>query len=264
MTLRVSVVLHSLALTGDNYSHLLLHSIMNFSFILTLQSYLFLLYAGLLFISAKGWTFAPTPSTTLKTDRNINAHDRRSIHLASSWRSICMFSAPLHNFRIREQRRNFVAQLVRQDAESKAEMELDDDEVLIRRIEQEVWAESGVELDQLINPSKVVNLERDLLQLRLELRGEMGSGREGEGKGDVGARRKLEELIDKKQRSLLVEKRAVMRGWLKNLFLGQSALAGLISLAMVYDAVPGYGHIPLVAQALGYWTWWLFIIPSLR
>jgi hypothetical protein len=40
-------------------------------------------------------------------------------------------------------------------------------------------------------------------------------------------------------------------------------IAAAVSLVLVYDAVPGY-NAPLAAQALGFWSWWLFIIPSLR
>ena len=54
-----------------------------------------------------------------------------------------------------------------------------------------------------------------------------------------------------------------MRGWLKGLFVGQSVIAVVISLFMVYDAVPGYA-LPLPVKVLGFWMWWLFIIPSLR
>jgi hypothetical protein len=36
----------------------------------------------------------------------------------------------------------------------------------------------------------------------------------------------IQKVIDKKSATLIVEKRGVMRGWLKNLFVGQSVLAG--------------------------------------
>lgn len=36
--------------------------------------------------------------------------------------------------------------------------------------------------------------------------------------------------IEKKKSVLYIEKRSVMRGWLKNLFVGQSILAIIISL----------------------------------
>eukprot|EP01038_Epipyxis_sp_PR26KG_P004759 gene4759-6673_t len=130
---------------------------------------------------------------------------------------------------------------------------LDPEEELINRIRAEVFAESGVELDQLINPSKVVNLERDILKLSKELEQSNSQSKILE----------IENKISKKRATLAIEKRAVMRGWLKNLFVGQSVLAGGISLLMVYDAVPGI-QTPLAVQVLGFWMWWLFIIPSLR
>lgn len=131
--------------------------------------------------------------------------------------------------------------------------EFEKDQALIKRISEEVLAETGVELDQLINPSKVVNLERDIVNLTTKLETET----------DLSERQKIEESIEKKRGTLIIEKRSVMQSWLKNLFVGQSILAGGISLAMVYDAIPGT-PVPLPIQVLGFWMWWLFIIPSLR
>ena len=125
-----------------------------------------------------------------------------------------------------------------------------DDNLLIERLNAEILAESGVELDQLINPSKVVNLERDLVSLRKEILLTTNSDEIAE----------IQKVIDKKTATLIVEKRGVMRGWLKNLFVGQSVLAGVGSLALVYQWVPT--ELPI--QVLGFWMWWLFIIPSLR
>lgn len=125
-----------------------------------------------------------------------------------------------------------------------------DDNLLIERLNAEILAESGVELDQLINPSKVVNLERDLVSLRKEILLTTSSDEIAE----------IQKVIDKKTATLIVEKRGVMRGWLKNLFVGQSVLAGVGSLALVYQWVPT--ELPI--QVLGFWMWWLFIIPSLR
>lgn len=115
-------------------------------------------------------------------------------------------------------------------------------------------AESGVELDQLINPSKVVNLERDLVALAKEL----------ENPGMLAEERaRIEEKMEKNRAKLSVEKRGVMRGWLKGLFVGQSVLAVVISFAMVYDLFPGM-ELQLPIRVLGFWMWWLFIVPSLR
>lgn len=138
-------------------------------------------------------------------------------------------------------------------ASSNTDIQQSDEEELVKRINLEVLAESGVELEQLINPSKVVNLERDLVALRASL---AAATSEKE-------RLDIEKKISKKEKILFVEKRAVFRGWLKNLFLGQSIVAGVASLGMVYDCIPGL-PVPLPVQVMGFWMWWLFIIPSLR
>jgi hypothetical protein len=131
--------------------------------------------------------------------------------------------------------------------------DLTQDEALIQRVMDEVMSVNGVELDQLINPGKVVNLERSLVTLRAEM----------ETCSDPSRISEINEEIEKKEKILFIEKRSVMRGWLKGLFVGQSVLAGFISLAMVYNVVPGQ-DLPLPLQVLGFWSWWLFIIPSLR
>ena len=93
-----------------------------------------------------------------------------------------------------------------------------EDNLLIERLNAEILAESGVELDQLINPSKVVNLERDLVSLRKQLAATTNTEEMAE----------IQKTMDKKSATLIVEKRGVMRGWLKNLFVGQSVLAGML------------------------------------
>lgn len=124
---------------------------------------------------------------------------------------------------------------------------------MIRQVEAEVMAESGVGLEDLINPSKVINLTRDLKELSIKI--SLASS--------DADREKFQTTYNKKQQTLSIEKRAVMRGWLKNLFVGQSLLAFIASYAMVYDIVPGTA-LPLSIRVLGFWMWWLFIIPSMR
>jgi hypothetical protein len=63
--------------------------------------------------------------------------------------------------------------------------EFEKDQALIKRISEEVLAETGVELDQLINPSKVVNLERDIINLTTKLETET----------DLTERQKIEDKI---------------------------------------------------------------------
>lgn len=141
------------------------------------------------------------------------------------------------------------------NTQSGEEEEEDPDQILIRRINAEVLADTGVELEQLINPSKVVNLERDIISLTSQLE----AATQEDDKGNIQTK------IDSKRATLAIEKRAVMRDWLKNLFVGQSVLATVISFQMVYNVLPGYeGALPLAIRVLGFWMWWLFIIPSLR
>ena len=101
----------------------------------------------------------------------------------------------------------------------------EEDQQLIERLNAEIMAESGVPLDQLINPSKVVNAERDLIILARQLASTTDSIQ----------REEIEAKMEKKRSSSTQEKRAVMQMWLKNLFVGQSVVAGLISLALVYQ-----------------------------
>ena len=135
--------------------------------------------------------------------------------------------------------------------------EQEKDFYLIQRIEAEVLAESGVALEELINPSKVINLERDIAKLTLELEDTSISEEQ---------RGEINQKLEKKQKTLLIEKRAVMKGWLKSLFVAQSIIAGIASLVMVYDGIPGQLSLdlPLPVKVLGFWMWWLFIVPSLR
>lgn len=127
------------------------------------------------------------------------------------------------------------------------------DPELVARMDREVQALTGVALEDLLNPSKVVNLERERLITVDEL----------ESASDVVVRAELEEKLAKIEQRLSVEKRTVFRGWLKNLFIAQSLIAVVLSGLMVFDAFPGVS-LDLSLRALGFWSYWLFIIPSLR
>jgi len=78
--------------------------------------------------------------------------------------------------------------------------------------------------------------------------------------------------IDKKERDLLVERRAVFRSWLKNVFLIQAILSLVFSWIMVTDPSLVFGsfswfndyQLDMPLRVLGFWWWWLFIVPSLR
>ncbi|TFJ85236.1 hypothetical protein NSK_003659 [Nannochloropsis salina CCMP1776] len=133
---------------------------------------------------------------------------------------------------------------------------ISEDDPMVQRIREDVRRETGVDLDQLLNPSKVVNLEFELINLR----NERDAATQGGGK----ALAKLEAQIEKKETQLATEKRLVMRGWLKNLFLGQSLLAVVLSGVVAYDALPGVEHLPLPIRAFAFWSFWMFTIPSLR
>ena len=164
------------------------------------------------------------------------------------------------------------------------EAELTSDDPFVQRINDEIQKESGVQLEELLNPAKVVNLERDLVNLRSELAALTGKDLEGKdvvgmstddidngGGGDEAD--KLRKKISKKEKDLFIERRSVFRGWLKNVFLGQAVLSLGLSWIMVTDPSILFGKfdwfqntrsIDVSIQVLGFWWWWLFIVPSLR
>lgn len=126
------------------------------------------------------------------------------------------------------------------------------DDPLVKRLEAEVAALSGgAGLDSLLNPAKLINVERELVDLRAR-----------RDAGDSSS--KLAETIAAKESVAYVEKRAVMRDWLKTLFRGQAYVTIALSLALVYDVVPFFPHLDLSVRVLGFWSWWLFTVPSLR
>lgn len=97
---------------------------------------------------------------------------------------------------------------------------------------------------------KVVNLERDLYNLRLELAAMTGKGEidvlgltteECDGGGGGEEAEQLRASIKKKETTLLVERRAVFRGWLKNVFLGQAVLSLALSWVMVTNPALLFG-----------------------
>ena len=127
-----------------------------------------------------------------------------------------------------------------------------DDDPLVMRITAEVNAlNGGAGLDALLNPAKLINTERDLVDLRA--------------RRDAGdASDDLAKQIASKEAVAYVEKRAVMRDWLKTLFRGQAYVTVVLSLLMVYDVVPFFSPLDLSVRVLGFWSWWLFTVPSLR
>lgn len=159
--------------------------------------------------------------------------------------------------------------------------ELTSEDPFVRKIDEQIQADFGVGLDELLNPAKVVNLERDLFNLRSELAYLTGKGNmdvadmtteECDGGGGGEEADAIRKTIDKKEKSLLIERRAVFRGWLKNVFLGQAVLSLALSWVMVSNPASLFGgfdwfqtnDLDISIRVLGFWWWWLFIIPSLR
>uniref|UniRef100_A0A7S0K9N2 Uncharacterized protein n=1 Tax=Leptocylindrus aporus TaxID=1398097 RepID=A0A7S0K9N2_9STRA len=159
--------------------------------------------------------------------------------------------------------------------------ELTSDDPFVQRINDEIMRDMGVPLDGLLNPATVVNLERDLYNLRSSLAtltglGEIDVGglttQECDGGGNSDEIDALRQTIEKKEKKLVVERRSVFRGWLKNVFLVQAVLSLGVSFVMATDPAilfGGFGwfysyQMELPIQVLGFWWWWLFIVPSLR
>jgi hypothetical protein len=161
--------------------------------------------------------------------------------------------------------------------------ELTSDDPFVQSINASIQKESGVALEELLNPAKVVNLERDLVNLRAQLAALTGNTQitnfvgvtteEVDNGGGGQEADKVRKQIEKKERDLNMERRAVFRGWLKNVFLGQAILSLGLSWVMVNDPNVLFGQfdwfrntrsMDVSIQVLGFWWWWLFIVPSLR
>jgi len=128
------------------------------------------------------------------------------------------------------------------------------DPELVERMEREVRELTGVGLEDLLNPSKVVNYERERLLLEAELSSTAL---------DAARREEAQTRLTKVTRELNAEKRTVFRGWLKGVFVGQAVIAIVVGGLAAFDAFPVY-TIDISLRALGFWSFWLFVIPSLR
>jgi hypothetical protein len=125
------------------------------------------------------------------------------------------------------------------------------DDPLVQRIAAEVAEiNNGASMDALLNPAKLINVERELIELRAQRDG-------GDTSPDV------LKAIEKKESVAYVEKRAVMRDWLKALFRGQAYGTIGLSFLLSYDLIP-FVDLDLSVRVLGFWSWWLFTVPSLR
>lgn len=127
------------------------------------------------------------------------------------------------------------------------------DPELVERVDAEIFELTGVGLDDLLNPSKVVNYEREKILLNTQL-GECT---------DAAEREELQARLSKLEKQLYSEKRTVFSGWLKAVFVGQALIATVLGGVAAFDAFPTV-TIDISLQALGFWSFWLFIIPSLR
>jgi len=78
--------------------------------------------------------------------------------------------------------------------------------------------------------------------------------------------------LRKKENKLSIERRSVFRDWLKNVFVGQAVISFGVSYVIATNPSSLFGgfdwfysnSMDISIQVLGYWFWWLFIVPSLR
>mmetsp|Transcript_8761 Transcript_8761/g.21385 ORF Transcript_8761/g.21385 Transcript_8761/m.21385 type:complete len:348 (+) Transcript_8761:182-1225(+) len=142
------------------------------------------------------------------------------------------------------------------------EQPMTSDDPFVQNIDAGIRKDFGVGLDDLLNPAKVVNLERELYQLREELQNTK----------DQNTIESIATSIEKKEKKLAIERRSVFRDWLKNIFVGQAVISFGISYIMATNPSTLFGgfdwyyynSMDISIQVLGYWFWWLFIVPSLR
>jgi len=137
------------------------------------------------------------------------------------------------------------------DERSKEMFTADSREQLVKElVRREVKEDLGVELDDLLNPIKVVSLETKIISAEAALAAGCISAEEEES-----LRAEMNDNLAK----LSVEKRAVMKDWLKIIFRAQAAISIVVGgyLANTPD-------VPIYGRALGFWIIWLFTIPSLR
>jgi len=171
--------------------------------------------------------------------------------------------------------------------------ELTADDPFVQAIDAGIQRDFGVPLDDLLNPAKVVNLERDLFVKRTALAqltgktipdyaGSSSSSADNQqpflttadcdGGGGGEEADALRQAIAKKEADLRMERRSVFQGWLKQVFLVQAVLSFGLSYVMATNPAAlfggfdwyGYYNMDLSISVLGYWWWWLFVVPSLR
>jgi hypothetical protein len=111
------------------------------------------------------------------------------------------------------------------------EQPMTSDDPFVQNIDAGIRKEFGVGLDDLLNPAKVVNLERELYQLREEL----------ETTVDESIIESIKNSIEKKEDKLSIERRSVFRDWLKNVFVGQAVISFGVSYIMATNPSSLFG-----------------------
>lgn len=111
------------------------------------------------------------------------------------------------------------------------EQPMTSDDPFVQNIDAGIRKDFGVGLDDLLNPAKVVNLERELYQLREEL----------ESTSDQTIIESIEKSIEKKEGKLAIERRSVFRDWLKTVFVGQAVVSFGVSYVMATNPAALFG-----------------------
>lgn len=146
---------------------------------------------------------------------------------------------------------------------------VDGDDPLIRGLEERLRTANGdpnLTLDMVLNPATIVNIEREVILLKAELKATP--------EDEVARRKELEDLIEKKQMKVVTEMRQVMTDSLKLEFLLQAVISVPIFASLCYGTFPfvpelgPYGVNPdytlLALKLFGFWGVWLVTIPALR
>jgi hypothetical protein len=130
------------------------------------------------------------------------------------------------------------------------------DDPFVQQIDAGIQRDFGVGLDDLLNPAKVVNLERELYNMRFELatltnqKNDMTGQivevaglltEECDGGGGGEEAEALRAKISKKETDLALERRSVFRGWLKNIFVGQAVISFGVSYIMATNPQALFG-----------------------
>eukprot|EP00930_Biecheleria_cincta_P082767 TRINITY_DN72425_c0_g1_i1.p1 TRINITY_DN72425_c0_g1~~TRINITY_DN72425_c0_g1_i1.p1 ORF type:complete len:413 (+),score=85.26 TRINITY_DN72425_c0_g1_i1:47-1240(+) len=147
--------------------------------------------------------------------------------------------------------------------------EVSGDDPLVVELEERLRRMNGnsnLTLDMVLNPSTIVNTEREVILLRAELQATPDE--------EVEQRKKLEDKIETKQMKIVNEMRQVMTDSLKLEFILQAALSAIAFGAMCYDAFPwvpdlswcgvNQRGVKLLLKLLGLWGIWLVTVPALR